>query len=184
MSNVTDVSPTHEMAPNHFQSNNSKYDAKEITQLKALWQERTQRSTSLIVPSMSSENSKLLPNDIHPSHWSFNIPYAFRDALDIKYEQRKKDKKTYMVWTQGPMLSFNEGDTFTSKNQDCALQIIFATGMGWDMAKNEMYQGSVVFEEFEIKNKQYTKVKQHTCCQMAFLEVLITGDISINKTYS
>jgi len=177
MSNVTYDPPAHETALNRFQSDNSMYDPKEITQLKALWQERTQRSTSLIVPSMSRENSKLIPNDIHPSRWHFNIPYAFRDALDIKYEQRKKDKKTYMVWTQGPMLSFHEGDTFTSKNQDCALQIVFATGMGWDTAKNKMYQGSVVFEEFKITNKKYTKVKQHSCDQMAFLEILITGSI-------
>ncbi|SGY87528.1 hypothetical protein [Moritella viscosa] len=177
MSDTPYDSPLHEAPLDHFQPDDFMYVPKEITQLKALWQERTQRSTSLIVPSMSNEHSKLVPDDIHHSHWCFNIPYAFRDALDIKYEQRKKDKKTYMVWTQGPMLSFNEGDTFTSKNQNCALQIIFATGMGWDAAKNEMYQGSVVFEEFKIENKKYTNIKQHSCNQMAFLEILITGSI-------
>ena len=142
----------------------------EIKQLKSMWTAKVKRSESLIVPKVSLGS---LSND----SWAFNVPYAFRDALDIKYEQRMKEKKPYMIWTQGPLINFNEGDTFTARNNKSAMQIIFATGMGWDTATNTMYPGSVVLDEFEINERKYTKIKQRTCSQMELLEMLIAHQV-------
>ena len=138
----------------------------EIKHLKSMWTAKVKRSESLIVPKVSLGS---LSND----SWAFNVPYAFRDALDIKYEQRMKEKKPYMIWTQGPLINFNEGDTFTARNNKSAIQIIFATGMGWDTTTNTMYPGSVVLDEFEINELKYTKIKQRNCSQMELLETLI-----------
>jgi hypothetical protein len=83
-----------------------------------------------------------------------------------------------MVWTQGPILSFKNGDSFTAKNESTALQVQFANPMGWDSAKNEMYPGSVVFKEFTVKDNKFTELNQHNCNQMEFLTVLISGVIN------
>jgi len=138
----------------------------EIKHLESMWAAKVKRSASLIVPKVSLGS---LSNE----GWAFNVPYAFRDALDIKYEQRMKDKKPYMIWTQGPLINFNEGDTFTARDNKSAMQVLYATGMGWDTATNKMYLGSVVLDEFEINERKYTKIKQRTCTQMELLEMLI-----------
>ncbi len=64
-------------------------------------------------PSASLTNKK----------WIFNLTYAFRGALDIKYEKRMKNKKYDMVWTQGPILCFKEGDVVTSKDVTFIMKI-------------------------------------------------------------
>ena len=149
----------------------------EITLLESLWPKdenrKNTRSTTLIVPEISYNRSEgFLENE----HWYFNVPYAFRDALDIKFEERKKDKKPYMVWTQGPILNFKEGDCFSSKNGKAVLQIRFANPMGWDQSKKIMYEGSVSYDMYSTQDtSSFFKVGDDTCSQMDFLKLLITG---------
>jgi len=50
--------------------------------------------------------------------------------------------------------------------------------MGWDSVKGEMYQGSIVFDEFIVDDYKHTKIKQHSCNQMGFLKILISGVIN------
>ena len=143
---------------------------KELDHLRSMWGPNIQRSTVLIVPFVTYDNSE---NSLNNDSWAFKVPYAFRDALDIRYDERKKDKKPYMVWTQGPCLRFKEGDLIHSRNGDRALQIQFASSMGWDVSNNEMYQGSVDYVEYD---SSYTKLGQRVCSQMEFLELLIRGN--------
>jgi hypothetical protein len=44
--------------------------------------------------------------------WKMAIPESFKDALDIKLTPRVLAGKTEMIWTQGPIYNFHEGDTF------------------------------------------------------------------------
>lgn len=46
-----------------------------------------------------------------PSFWFMYLPDYFNNALDIKNTERKKNKKSYWVWTQGADFSFSTGDT-------------------------------------------------------------------------
>ena len=145
----------------------------ELEHLRSMWAAKVKRKTELIVPQVTYiGRGGSLNNDA----WAFKVPYAFRDALDIKYEERKKDKKPYMVWTQGPLLSFNEGDLLRSKDGLRAVQIRISNPMGWDSTKNEMYQGSVVYSDYAVSNKLFSKFNQDTCTQMQFLELLIRGE--------
>lgn len=144
--------------------------------LKSMWptkeKSKVQRATALIIPI---ESLLLGEGNINHSNWSFVIPYAFRDALDVKYEKRMKEKKPYYIWTQGPILSFKEGDTLLSKLGSRAVQVKFASAMGWDPDKNEMYRGSVVYETYDVDGHNYKKINRKECNQMEFLQVLIHG---------
>ncbi|RZF81281.1 hypothetical protein EXT43_12650 [Pseudoalteromonas sp. CO109Y] len=121
-------------------------------------------------------NSALNEGSFNNDSWFYQVPYTFRDALDIKYEQRVKDKKPYMVWTQGPILKFKMGDTFPSKNGISTIQVQYGEQMGWDREKDEMFLGSVVFDLFEHVNNQYFFKQRYQCDQMMFLQLLITGE--------
>jgi hypothetical protein len=45
-------------------------------------------------------------------NWFMAVRECFKDKLDIKLTERKKDKISYLQWTQGPYFSFSEGHTF------------------------------------------------------------------------
>ena len=79
----------------------------ELELLKSMWAHKVKRNTKLIVSEVTYDQGK---GHLNNDHWHFQVPYAFLDALDLKYEQRMKNKKPYMVWTQGPLLRFKDGD--------------------------------------------------------------------------
>ena len=145
---------------------------KELDHLKSMWSHKIKRKTDLIVSKITySGNTGSLNNE----SWAYQVPFAFRDALDIKYEQRMKDKKPYMIWTQGPILNFKDGDVLTDKNNKKAVQVLFANRMGWDTTSNKMYEGNVVYDTFKITSGEYIKGEQKTCSQMQFLSLLVCG---------
>ena len=153
----------------------NKHENKDISEyhlLKSMWKEKVRRSTDLIVPFITYEGMKGSLNNLH---WFFDVGYHFRDALNIKYEERKKNKKPYMVWTQGPVISFKDGDLINSKDNTIALQVTYASPMGWDESAGVMYQGNVTYKEYAIKDKAYELIRNKTCNQMEFLKILITG---------
>ncbi len=147
----------------------------ELELLKSMWASKVKRKTDLIVPQIiCSGGLRSLSNN----SWVFSIPFAFRAALDIKHEQRMKNKKAYMVWTQGPFLSFKEGDLIHSQDKLRALQIKEAKPIFWDVVSNEMNQGYLLFDECKLNNDVVFEVKQYTCTQMQFLELIIYGFIN------
>ena len=148
---------------------------KELDHLKSMWSHKIKRKTDLIVSNITYSGTS---GSLNNEGWSYKVPYAFRDALDIKYEQRMKDKKPYMVWTQGPILSFKDGDVLTDIDNKKAVQVLFANRMGWDTTNDKMYEGNVVYDTFKITNGQYIKGEQKTCSQMQFLSLLIYGSKS------
>ncbi len=140
--------------------------------LRSMWGEKVRRSTELIVPAITHDGPE---SSLNNDSWVFDVHYHFRDALDIKYEERRKDKTPYMVWTQGPFLSFKEGDLIQARDGRSAVQVRFANPMGWDPTKGEMYQGSVFYSEYEVSEGVYTKLQERTCSQMQFLQLVIFG---------
>jgi len=145
----------------------------ELEHLRSMWAPNTKRKTELIVPNITYGRQE---NSLNNDSWIFRVNYSFRDALDIKYEERKKDKKPYMIWTQGPLLSFKEGDLVHSKDERRAVQVLFATKMAWDSEKGEMYQGIVAYSEFIVSANSFSKLNtNNSCTQMQFLQLLISG---------
>ena len=144
-----------------------------LEHFESMWAPKIKRKL-VTVPTVSY-SAELRIGSLNNEDWHFKVPYAFREALDLKYEKRMKDKKTYMTWTQGPILKFKNGDSFISKYYKTAIQVQFSSPMGWDSTKNEMYQGSIVFDQFSINDHKYTKLKRYSCSQMEFLKILVNG---------
>ncbi|MDI1300138.1 hypothetical protein [Methylotenera sp.] len=144
----------------------------ELEHLKSMWAVKAKRKTDLIVPKITHQNGE---NSLNNDFWAFKVPYAFRAALDIKYEERKKDKKSYLVWTQGAILAFKNGDSIHSRDGSRTVQVNLANPMGWDAEKKEMYQGGVAYTEYAASDNSFTKQGEHSCTQMQFLELLIHG---------
>ncbi|MAW08354.1 MAG: hypothetical protein CME61_08780 [Halobacteriovoraceae bacterium] len=146
----------------------------EITHLKKMWKPRAKRSAKTIADPVSLKG---LEGSLSNDHWAFNVTYAFRDALDIRYDMRVINKRKTPLWTQGPLIGFKDGDLIHTRDKHRAVQVRFAQPMGWDRDKNCMYTGSVVFTEFNIQEGRPTEIAQHTCTQMEFLELLISGQM-------
>lgn len=130
---------------------------KETSLLKDMWSPKVKRRTELIVPEVTYSNNV---GSLNNESWFFDVPYSFRSALDIKYEQRMKLKKPYMVWTQGPILGFKQGDFIHSRCATRAVMVHDAQIMGWDVDKNEMFEGVVVYKEFFVDGHIYTKKRR------------------------
>lgn len=150
---------------------------KELELLRALWKDRAKRSTELIVPSVSGSSADNALCSLHNDHWAYLVGYAFREALDIKYEKRMRDKKPYWTWTQGPIISFKNGDLIMSKTGETAVQVSYALPMGWDREIGEMYKGLVTHKLYSVKDNKFTVIGEKSVDQMQFLELLIYGEI-------
>jgi hypothetical protein len=145
----------------------------ELEHLRCMWAVKVKRKTELIVPQVTFDGKE---GSLNNDSWAFNVTYSFRDALDIKHEERKRNKKSYWVWTQGPILSFKEGDLVHSKDGNRAVKVRYANRMGWDSNNEEMYQGRVVYTEYVRAGNSFSRLKEHTCTQMQFLQLLIDGE--------
>lgn len=152
------------------------YELTEIKLIKSIINKRiTLQKTSferlqspLIVPKVSYFPEKQ-QGCLNNQYWKYRVGYAFRDALDLKYQQRVEKKNKVYVWTQGPLIAFKEGDYLQPANDGPTLQVKFATPMGWDIEKNAMYEGSVTYINCDDRS-------QHLCTQLQFLAKLIYGN--------
>lgn len=158
---------------------NPEKEPKQIKLLKSLWKKRTKRSSKLIVPTVTS-STPTLSGSLNTDDWAFDVHFAFRDALDISYDERTetKDKKIvrrYMLWTQGPIIHFKEGDLIHSMDGKTCVQVKLSNPMGWDQSKDEMYQGIVTFDIFEKSEGKIVPKDSRSTTQMDFLKILISG---------
>lgn len=159
---------------------------KEAEHLEKLWKLATEKetgeqyyrankSTKLIVPEVtfSQENRT---GSLNNDHWTFNVPYAFRDALGLSFDQRFKDKKPYMVWVQSPYIDFKEGDSLKSKTGEISLSVKMATPMSRNRRTHAIDYGMVDFQI--LKRDANGKMHYHsmkTMTQYEFLQTLIYG---------
>ena len=142
---------------------------------------RAKRSDILIAP--------IKLDCLDTQNWVFPLCYGFREALDIRYTekvttikkmidgQEVKVKKKYMIWTQGRIIAFKDGDLIINTCGDIAVQVEFAQPMGWDVSKDTMYTGSVMFKLYNIQEGKYLLAARYKCDQLEFLTLLINGSL-------
>ena len=138
------------------------------------------KKVPFVVPKVTWD-STMMAGSLNNEHWAFNVHYAFREALDLRFMERVRNKRKVHLWTQGALVSFKEGDTLVSRCRSRSVQVKYANGMGWDAAKQEMYFGSVIFKKHTIKNGVFSFVGEDNLTQLEFLEMLITGSIGDKK---
>ncbi|WP_234494609.1 hypothetical protein [Vibrio maritimus] len=112
---------------------------------------------------------------LNNDHWHYNVGFGFREALDLLYIERIRNKRKVRLWTQGPNIAFKEGDFIESRDKNKAIQVIYADAMGWDTTKNNMFYGSVTYKVYERSINGLAVTKQNTATQLEFLEILIGG---------
>lgn len=134
------------------------------------------KEVPFVVPRVTW-NSEAMTGSLNNEHWEFNVSYAFRDALDLRYIERIRDKKKVNLWTQGALLSFKEGDLITSRCKSKTLQVKLANPMGWDADNNEMYYGSVTFKFYGAEGGGFNCIYEKNVTQLEFLEMLIKGSL-------
>lgn len=93
--------------------------------------------------------------------WKMAVPEAFKEALDIKLTPRIFAKKKEMLWTQGRLYDFHEGDTIHDTTQaykkwgealkhlKISVQVQFASSSGY-----------VTYETVEVKNNELKIIHQ------------------------
>lgn len=93
--------------------------------------------------------------------WKMAVPEAFKEALDIKLTPRIFAKKKEMLWTQGRLYDFHEGDTIHDTTQaykewggalkylKVSVQVKFASSSGY-----------VAYETIEVKNNELEIIHQ------------------------
>jgi hypothetical protein len=120
--------------------------------------------------------------------WFMAVKECYRNELDIKYSERKKDKQSYSEWTQGPYFSFAEGHLFYDtpkayEKWEQALKVIkkackitSATPTILDRNKN-IVEGTVTFMLYEPdkKSNSLITVKEYKLSQKEFVNFLKTG---------
>ncbi|AWG80358.1 hypothetical protein ACIL2W_004249 [Vibrio parahaemolyticus] len=124
-----------------------------------------------VVPAITWDNNTQ-KGSLNNEHWHFKVGYGFREALDLLFIERVRNKKKVYLWSQGCIISFKEGDLIDSCCGTRAVQVKFASPMGWDEAKNDMYYGSVTYNEMDLVNGL---LKTNTLNQLEFLTMLIEG---------
>jgi hypothetical protein len=123
--------------------------------------------------------------------WSMAVKECYRNELDIKLTERKKNKESFWEWTQGPYLSLAEGNLFYDtpkaygkwrealKALKIACQITSATPTILDKNKN-LVEGTVTFTIYK-PDKEFTSliaVKEYKLSQRAFGNFLKTGELN------
>jgi hypothetical protein len=120
--------------------------------------------------------------------WYMAVKECYRNELDIKYTERKKNKQSFWEWTQGPYFSFSEGHLFYDtpkayrkwaeaiKDIKIACQITSATPTILDRNKN-LIEGMVEFTIYEPDKKfaSLKAVKDYKLSQKEFVNFLKTG---------
>lgn len=148
---------------------------KEFELLRSMWKKSAERSKELIVPKVTAEG---ITGSLHNDFWAYKVGYGFRTALSISYDQRFKNKKPYMVWTQGANIHFKDGDFIESRCGLKSVQIQSASVAEWDKEKEEMNLGSVVYDSYKKSGTGWKKLASHKHNQMEFLALLISGRVS------
>ena len=110
------------------------------------------KAVPFVIPSVTW-NSTTQIGSLNNEHWVFDVGYAFREALDLIYMARKRNKCKVYLWTQGALISFKEGDLIQTRCGKRSVQVQYANPMGWDEATNDIYYGMVTYQESIFKNE-------------------------------
>lgn len=118
--------------------------------------------------------------------WAYAVPLAFRDALDIRYIERKARGVSMMRWTQGPLIGFAQGDVLHRNDGAGCVQVTRAFAMGLEGIEDEsgrlvarrVLPGEVHARRYEVRDGRWAPVAGWSGSQWEFLDALITGEWS------
>ena len=127
--------------------------------------------------------------------WFMAVKESYRNALDVKYTERKKDKESFFEWTQGPYFSFAEGHLFydTPKGYEkwekalrtikTCCKIVSATPT--ELKNKKLDEGIVVFTIYKPDEKhEFLKaVGNYKLSQAEFVTFLKTGLLNEEKRH-
>lgn len=123
------------------------------------------RSTKLIVNGVDYINSV---GSFKNHDWSFIVKYSFKDCLDIKKEKRMIKKVEQYVWTQGGIINFKTGDMLYSNDREICVQVTQSTPVVYNKDTGKLYEGSVVYEEFDVDHGKLKKKGYYISSHMNF----------------
>lgn len=129
------------------------------------------KKAPFIVPKVTWDDVSQT-GSLNNEHWAYSVGYAFREALDLQFMERVRDKKKVNLWSQGCIINFKEGDLIFSKCEKKAVQVKYSLPMGWDEAKNEMHYGTVTYSFID---QEKNTSEQRYATQVEFLQMLIEG---------
>lgn len=103
---------------------------------------RLKRGRRLLVQDLQYEGTT---GHWRTAEWAYAVPYAFREALDIRFLLRMEHKQEVMRWTQGPLLAFSAGDVLHRCDGSGCVQVVFARPMarGQSLAAHSLDPGYV-----------------------------------------
>ncbi|MFV0449819.1 MAG: hypothetical protein ACK5MF_15405 [Vibrio sp.] len=127
------------------------------------------RVKTLIIPPEATDR-------LDAEHWHFVVKRGFRDAFDILKTTKIQNGKIVESWTQGPIIRFKEGDILHSKCGQFCVQVKFYNDMGWDLALNDLDEGTIVYKIYSKEaDEKFVYVEEKTTTQYGFLNVIING---------
>lgn len=123
--------------------------------------------------------------------WHMAVKDCYRNELDIKYTERKRNKQSFREWTQGPYFSFAEGHLFYNtpkayrkwedaiKDIKVVCQITSATPTILDRNKN-LVEGMVEFTIYKPDEKftSLKAVRDYKLTQTEFVKYLKFGSLN------
>ena len=123
--------------------------------------------------------------------WFMAVKECYRNQLDIKFTERKKNKQSYLEWTQGPYFSFAEGHLFYDtpkayrkwgqalKVIKKACKITSSTPTILDKNKN-LVEGTVNFTMYKPDRKATSliAIQDYKVSQREFVDFLKTGQLN------
>ena len=122
--------------------------------------------------------------------WFMAVKECYRNELDVKLTERKKNKQSYSEWTQGPYFSFAEGHLFYDtpkayrkwgqalKIMKKACKITSSTPTILDKNKN-LVEGTVNFTTYKPDKKATSliAIQDYKVSQREFVDFLKTGQL-------
>ena len=126
--------------------------------------------------------------------WFMAVKECYRNELDIKLTERKKNKQSHPEWTQGPYFSFAEGHLFYDtrkayrkkvsweqalKGIKKACKITSSTPTILDKNKN-LVEGTVNFTTYKPDKKATSliAIQDYKVSQREFVHFLKTGQLN------
>ncbi|PHS63800.1 MAG: hypothetical protein COB09_11210 [Thalassobium sp.] len=124
---------------------------------------------------------EILNNEIGIDQWQFNVGYCFREALGLRYVQRRSTDKetrklsTFSEWLQSPILKFSTGDLISHKHEQIMIQVEEGLPSGFVDTTIEHGMLRCAVYEFDSDKSKWTLNARYHGNQFDFLMVLIFG---------
>lgn len=97
-----------------------------LAELTTSKNDRNTRGVVLLCRLTPLEAYRRIPEDEFCRGWAFCVGPHFAEALDCQLQSRKRNKKSYSVWTQGSAFSFKQGYTIHRADGGMIVQVLKA----------------------------------------------------------